>query len=172
MFTRLPCRRAASALLCSLGLLGLNVHADVYNEVERMVRNGQLEKASQTSDQHLQKNPQDPQMRLLVSRILDAQGKPQEAIAALESLTREFPELPEPHNNLAVLYARMGREQDALASLLRAVAARPDYSVALENLGDLYLGMALQAYQQARQSAMPSPGAARKADILSPLLRR
>jgi len=164
--------RPAFFLGLGLGLLGLNAQADVYDDVERMIRNGQYEQASQVSRQHLEKNPQDPQMRLLGSRILEARGHQAEAIAALESLTLEFPELPEPHNNLAVFYARQGRMQDALASLHRAVAARPDYTVALENLGDLYLSMALQAYQQARNTPGPSPGAAAKADALTPLLKR
>ncbi len=164
--------RAASVLMLGLCLQGLAAHADVYDEVERMIRNGQFEKASQASRQHLNKTPQDPQMRLLSSRVLDAQGKTEEATAILESLTLEFPELPEPHNNLAVLYARQGRTQDALISLNKAVAARPDYTVALENLGDLYLGMAMQAYQRARQTAAPSASAARKAEALEPLLKQ
>ena len=155
-----------------LSLLGLNAQADVYDDVERMIRNGQYQQASQVSRQHLEKNPQDPQMRLLGSRILEARGDKAEATAALETLTQEFPELPEPHNNLAVLYAQQGRLQDALTSLHKAVAARPDYAVALENLGDLYLSMALQAYQQARSSPGPSPGAAAKAEALAPLLKR
>jgi len=164
--------RTAFIACIGLSLLGMRAQADVYDDVERMIRNGQYDKASQISRQHLDKNPQDPQMRLLGSRILEAQGQGAQAMVTLESLTLDFPELPEPHNNLAVLYARQGRMQDALASLNRAVAARPDYTVALENLGDLYLSMALQAYQQARTSPGPSSSAAVKADALKPLLKR
>ncbi len=146
--------------------------ADVYDDVERMVRNGQFDQATRVSAQHLRQSPQDPQMRLLTSRIAEAQGKTDEAMAILETLTRDYPELPEPHNNLAVQYARLGRTQEAVASLQRAIQARPDYAVALENLGDLYVGMALQTYQQARQSPNPSVNVGRKADTLAPLLRR
>ena len=160
------------AILAGLGLLCLPAHADVYDDVERLIRNGQLERAQQTSAEHLKKTPQDPQMRLLSSRILDAQGKPNEAAGLLESLTLEFPELPEPHNNLAVLYARQGRIQEALDSLNKALQARPDYAAALENLGDLHLMQALQAYQRAgRVPAAPS-SAQRKADTIAPLLPR
>ena len=168
-----PIRLFPASLAClGLCLASLGAKADVYDDVERMIRNGQIEKASQTSRQHLDKQPQDPQMRLLGSRILDAQGQLDQATAQLESLTLEFPELPEPHNNLAVLYARQGRQQDALASLHKAIAARPDYTVALENLGDLYLSLALGAYQQATQNPNPSSSAGRKADALAPLLKR
>jgi Flp pilus assembly protein TadD len=159
-------------VLCGLLALVGPVRADVYDDVERLIRNGQLDRASQTSAEHLKKSPQDPQMRLLSSRILDAQGQSNEALTLLESLTLEFPELPEPHNNLAVLYARAGRVQDALESLNKALLARPDYAVALENLGDLHLSLALQAYQRAGQSPSAPASASRKADTLTPLLKR
>jgi tetratricopeptide (TPR) repeat protein len=70
-----------------------------------------------------------------------------------------------------VVHARQGRVQDALDSLNKALLVRPDYAVALENLGDLHLTLALQAYQRASQSASPSATAARKALTLAPLLQ-
>jgi tetratricopeptide (TPR) repeat protein len=60
-----------------------------------------------------------------------------------------FPELPEPHNNLAALLARENRHEEALAALNAAIRARPDYALALENMGDLYLALAAKAYGQA-----------------------
>lgn len=159
-------------MLASLALLGTTAWADLYNDVERLIRNGQYDRASQISDTRLKQAPNDPQMRLLRSRIFDAQGQVDEAIGLLESLTLEFPELPEPHNNLAVLYARQGRTQEALDSLNKALLARPDYTMALENLGDLHLGLALQAYQRA--SGIPAAPASigRKATAIAPLLQR
>ncbi len=159
-------------VLCGFLALVGPVRADVYDDVERLIRNGQLDRASQSSAEHLKKSPQDPQMRLLSSRILDAQGQSAQALALLESLTLEFPELPEPHNNLAVLYARADRVQDALESLNKALLARPDYAIALENLGDLHLNLALQAYRRASQSPAAPASASRKADTLAPLLKR
>lgn len=144
--------------------------ADVYADMERLLRNGQLERALQTGQEHLGKSPQDPQMRLLLSRVLEAQGQLDEATAMLESLTLEFPELPEPHNNLAVMYARKGRIHEALQSLDKALLARPDYAIALENLGDLHLSLALNAYQRAGRAPSPPPSALRKASTLAPLL--
>ena len=159
-------------LLAGLALCCTAAHADTYDDVERLLRNGQVERAAQLSASHLQKSPQDPQMRLLNSRILDAQGKAADAEVWLESLTLEFPELPEPHNNLAVLYARQGRLQDALDSLNKALQARPDYTAALENLGDLHLVQALQAYQRAARVPSAPPSVLRKADAIAPLLPR
>lgn len=158
--------------LTALAMLCSPARADVHDDVERMIRNGQLERALQASQEHLKKSPQDPQMQLLSSRILEAQGKPDEAISLLESMVLEFPELPEPHNNLAVLYARAGRLQEALESLSKALLARPDYAVALENLGDLHLSLALHAYLRAGRAPDAPASALRKAETLTPLLRR
>jgi tetratricopeptide (TPR) repeat protein len=76
-------------------------------------------------------------------------------MATLQTLSQSFPELPEPHNNLAALLARQNRYAEALVSLQAAIRARPDYATALENLGDVYLALAIEAYQNANR-AMPS----------------
>jgi Flp pilus assembly protein TadD len=77
-------------------------------------------------------------------------------------LTQEFPELPEPYNNLGVLLAAQGNYPAANEALLLAIQARPNYKVALQNLGDLYAAMAQQAYAKARsladdKSVLPPP---------------
>ncbi len=69
----------------------------------------------------------------------------------MQSLTQSFPELAEPHNNLAVLLARENRHADALVALQAAIQARPDYAIALENLGDVYAALAGDAYAKALQ---------------------
>ena len=139
------------ALSCALMALSAGARADLYSDVNRLIQSGQLEKAQQQVDQRLKTAPTDPQMRLLLSRIQDAQGQTQAAMDTLQALTQSFPELAEPHNNLAVLLARENRHADALASLQAAVQARPDYAVALENMGDVYAALASQAYAKALQ---------------------
>lgn len=161
-----------SLLLCGLQALPLAARADVYDDVERLLRNGQFQRAEQLSQKHLQSHPQDPQMRLLSSRLQDARGQTDQARETLQALTQEFPELPEPHNNLAVLLARQGQFQEAIDSLQRALQARPDYTQALENLGDLHLSLAREAYARAGHTPSPSASASRKAEALAPLLPR
>jgi tetratricopeptide (TPR) repeat protein len=85
----------------------------------------------------------------LLSHIQTGQGQTQAAMDTLRALTLSFPELPEPHNNLAALLARANRHEEALLSLQAAIQARPDYALALENMGDLYLALAARAYEQA-----------------------
>ena len=110
-------------------------------------------------------------MRLLLSRIQQGLGQRDAAMTTLLGLTQAYPELAEPHNNLAALYAQAGRYDDALASLNRAILARPDYATALENLGDLHTALAKQAYDRATQAAPMSPRPRAKAQALGQLLQ-
>ena len=68
------------------------------------------------------------------------------AVFLFERLSEEFPELPEPYNNLAVLYDKMGQEQKAIDSFKLAILNNPDYALAYENLADLYLFLARETY--------------------------
>jgi tetratricopeptide (TPR) repeat protein len=65
-------------------------------------------------------------------------------------LNEEYPELAEPYNNLAVLYAGQGDYDKARAALQAAVRSNPAYATAYENLGDVYLRLAARAYERAQ----------------------
>ncbi len=142
-------------LSCLLLAFSASAKADIYSEVNRLVLAEQWSSAQSQAEKHLKTQPTDPQMRLLLSRIQDGQGQAAAAMATLQTLSQSFPELPEPHNNLAALLARQNRYAEALVSLQAAIRARPDYATALENLGDVYLALAIEAYQNANR-AMPS----------------
>ncbi len=120
-----------------------------YRKVEQLINSKRWAAALSSANTYLQGNPRDPQMRLLKSRILHAQDKPTEALQLLQELTQEYPEIPEPHNNLAVLQAQAGNVEEARLSLETALRLKPNYSVAQENLGDIYVRMARNAYTHA-----------------------
>lgn len=142
-------------LIPLLLLWGAGAQADVYQDVHRLVLSEQWPQALSQAENHLKTQPTDPQMRLLLSRIQDGQGQTSAAMETLQALTQSYPELPEPHNNLAALLARHNRYAEALTQLQDAVRARPDYATALENLGDVYVALAMEAYQKASKA----PGA-------------
>jgi tetratricopeptide (TPR) repeat protein len=83
--------------------------------------------------------------------ILTELARPNEAFDVFQKLTQDYPELPEPYNNLAVLYAARGEYERARANLEMAIRTRPDYATAYENLGDVYARLASQAYEKAAQ---------------------
>jgi tetratricopeptide (TPR) repeat protein len=101
-------------------------------------------------DARIAANPRDAQAKFKRATVLARLNRDDEAITAFTELTQTYPELPEPYNNLAALYAKQGRYTEARAALETAVKASPGYGLAYENLGDLYLRMADQAYRRAQ----------------------
>jgi Flp pilus assembly protein TadD/ketosteroid isomerase-like protein len=125
--------------------------ADEYGDVGQLMRSGKLADAMTKADQYLTAKPRDPQMRFLKGVIQRDSGKPVEAIATFTKLTEDYPELPEPYNNLAVLYAGQNQFDKARAALEMAIRTNPSYATAHENLGDVYAKLASQAYNKALQ---------------------
>lgn len=118
-------------------------------EIAALMKAGKHDEALARADARLKDNPRDAQVRFMRAVILTEQGKSVEAAAGFEALIQEFPELPEPYNNLAVLHAAQGRYDSALRLLQQSLVAQPNYVTAYENLGDLYLSLAEQAYGKA-----------------------
>lgn len=92
--------------------------------------------------------PREPQARFLKGVALTELGNDEAAVGQFAALTADFPELPEPHNNLAALYARKGQYDLARRELELAIAADPDYAIASENLGDVYMRLAAVQYER------------------------
>lgn len=139
-------------LLAALALMAAGTaFADDYADVGALLRAGQASQALARADQYLAGKPRDPQMRFLKGVALASAGRTADAIATYTALTEEFPELPEPYNNLAVLHAGLGQLDKARAALEAAVRANPAYAVAHENLGDIHVRLAEQAWNRALQ---------------------
>jgi tetratricopeptide (TPR) repeat protein len=122
-----------------------------YAQVQRLIGSQEFDQALVLVDGWLQNQPRDPQMRLLKAVIQSQTQRNEAALITLTAITQEFPELPEPYNNLAVLHAQAGDLQQARVALEMALRINPAYSTAQRNLGDVYVQLALQAYQQAKQ---------------------
>ncbi len=131
-------------------------------QIARLVRDKQLDAALARADAFLAKSPRDAQVRFLRGVLLADLGRGAEAVAAFESLVQDFPELPEPYNNLAVLYAAQGRYEQARTLLQQAIEAQPNYVTAYENLGDLHIALAADAYQRGAKLAPNDAALVRK----------
>lgn len=118
-------------------------------QAERAYRRGEHDEARQLVDRYLEKDPKNARARFLRGLILIEQRQPDAAISAFSELAREQPELAEPHNNLAVLYAARGDYDKARDALQSALLANPKDPIALENLGDIHVRLAQRAYENA-----------------------
>jgi tetratricopeptide (TPR) repeat protein len=144
-------RLSALAVSISVAFFAMTAHASDLDEVNQLLKAGKQAQALTKVEQSLTAKPRDPQLRFLKGVIQTELGKPQDAIGTFTKLTEEFPELPEPYNNLAVLHASGGQFDKARAALEMAIRTNPSYSTAHENLGDIYANLASQAYSKALQ---------------------
>ncbi len=154
-------RILASLALVGLGLITSSVWADEYTDVSKLINTKQYNEALSKVDLFLTSKPRDPQMRFLKGVLQSEMGKASDATSTFTQLTEDYPELPEPYNNLAVIYAAAGKLDKARAVLEMAIRTNPSYATAYENLGDTYAKLASQSYAKALQldaknAAVPS----------------
>jgi tetratricopeptide (TPR) repeat protein len=125
--------------------------ADSLTDAQRLLKQGLSSQALEKVDAYLAGKPKEAQGQFLKGLILTEMGRPAEAIAVFSKLTEDYPELPEPYNNLAVLYSRQKQYDKARTALEMAIRTYPGYATAYENLGDVHANLASQAYDKALQ---------------------
>lgn len=129
----------------------LQAQSNDFQEATRLLKQGQHGQALNLVNQYLATRPRDAQGRFLKGLILIGQNKQAEAIDVFSRLSQDYPSLPEPYNNLAVLYERQGQYEKASQALEMSIRTQPGYAMAYENLGDVYTELARQAYDKALQ---------------------
>ena len=151
ILNHLPRFKLPVAMLLAGLLLNANAGADELQDATQLFKQGQQNQALSKVNSYLSGKPKDAQGRFLKGLILTEQKKTADAIKVFSDLTQDYPELPEPYNNLAVLYASQGQYDKARSALEMAIRTHPSYATAHENLGDIYAKMASQAYNRALQ---------------------
>ena len=144
-------RRRVTATVATALLVGASTAYANNADITSLLQGSQPEQALKLIDQRLTATPKDPQLRFLQGVAFAMANKNKEAIDTFTQLTKEFPELPEPYNNLAVLYANQNQLDKSRQALEQAIRTNPSYSTAHENLGDIYAKLASQAYSKALQ---------------------
>lgn len=122
---------------------------DRLDEAGQQIAANHLDDALQKIELVLDEQPANLRASFLRGVVLQRMGRSDEAIKVYEKLTRDNPGVPEPFNNLAVLYAQQGKHDQARDALLGALNSHPSYATAYENLGNIYAKMAINAYNKA-----------------------
>ena len=120
-------------------------------DINKLLKAGQTQLALDRVNVYLTSKPKDAVGRFIRGLAQAELGKTNDAIMTFQALTEDYPELPEPYNNLAVLYSSKGQFEKARLALELAIQTHPSYSTAHENLGDIYAKLASQAYDKALQ---------------------
>jgi tetratricopeptide (TPR) repeat protein len=118
-------------------------------EASRQIRDGEYVSALAKIDAVLSTDAKNPQARFLKGVVQTDQAETDAAVATFQGLIEDYPELPEPYNNLAVIWAQQGQYEKARRALELALVTRPDYAIAHENLGDVYTRLASMEYDRA-----------------------
>lgn len=149
-----PARLCASlsvVLLASL-LTAAPVWASDLDRAQALWLQGQHQQALQTVQTALKLAPNDARLRFAQAVMQTGLGQLSEAEAGLVALTQDNPDLADPYNNLAVLYAGRGELERAREALEQALRLQPEHALAQENLGDVLIRLSLRAYERALAS--------------------
>jgi len=144
--------------------------ADDLDDAAKLLKAGQRDQALERVNRVLEQKSGDPKARFLKGIILTEQGNTKDAIEIFTKLTQDYPKLPEPYNNLAVIYAGQGQYDKARAALEQSIRTHPSYATAYENLGDVYAKLASQAYDKALQLDKSNTGAQNKLSLVRELV--
>ncbi|MBK6906875.1 MAG: tetratricopeptide repeat protein [Rhodocyclaceae bacterium] len=164
-------RRYVTAGLAALSVAAsMCARADTVQDAGALIKQGKFAQAQELLDKALAQKPSDPQARFLKGIALTEMGKTDAAIGLFQKLTEEFPTLPEPYNNLAVIYAQQKQYDKAKTALETAIRTHPAYATAHENLGDIYARLATQAYDKALQLDSSNSSAQQKLALIRDLM--
>ena len=137
-----------------------SAHAQVsptVRAIEQQFRNGDMGAALQRLELATAARPGDAGLRFLQGVLLSESGRTGEAVPVFERMTEDFPDQPEPYNNLAVIEAARGQLDRARSLLETALRLDPAYRTAHENLGDVFVRLAQRAYEAATSGPSAEP---------------
>ncbi len=155
---------ACGALLCGPAL------GDELGEVRALITAGNLCAALARVKKAVQADPRDAQARFLRGVVLMDLRRDAEAMAVFVGLSQEFPELPDPYNNIAVLDVRADRLEQAELALQTALRNDPSHRLARVNLGQVHLMLAVKAWEAAAASGPDDRALQRKVEAARAVL--
>ena len=157
-----PAEAAGTARLTATDRESVRLQNDAIESIKSALDGRRTTEAQQVAEKALKQFPDNIQMRFLYGVALADSGQTEPAIEHFQQLVRDSPELAEPYNNLAVLHASQGDLKAARDALESAIANGPAYTLAYENLGDVYLRLAVQAYETGSSDPDAAPVVRRK----------
>ncbi len=162
------CRRLLACAILTLMTASVRAQVDT-STIEEMIAKGNLQEALLTTEEQLSRNPNHVHLLFLKGLIHTSRNEFEPAKKIFIELTKNNPELPEPFNNLAVIYAAQGDYDSARLALQQAINTHPSYATAHENLGDIYAKLASKAYNQALELDEKNVNAKEKLLLVSDL---
>jgi tetratricopeptide (TPR) repeat protein len=140
--------------LISLFIIG-TAKANTLQEMQSEIDSEQYARAATTGLALLRQQPDNLRLQFLTALAFQKNNQPKQAIRYYQEIINTHPELPEPRNNLAIIYLQQGAYDEAVQLLIASLNTRPAYATAYKNLNSIYQGLASEAYQKALNDDMP-----------------
>jgi Flp pilus assembly protein TadD len=134
-----------AAALCGAGA----ARADDAADIRLLLTRGELAAALARAESASQAQPSNVQLRFLKGVVLMDLQRNAQALELFNGMSQDFPELPEPFNNIALLQVRQGQPELARQALEAALRNDPSHRQARVNLAQVHLILAANALQLA-----------------------
>jgi tetratricopeptide (TPR) repeat protein len=141
-------------ILISLFIINI-AQAATLQEMQTELDSAQYARASTTGLELLRQQPDDPRLLFLTAFAFQKNNQAKQAIHYYQEVISAHPELPEPRNNLAIIYLQKGEYDEAVKLLIASLNTHPAYATAYKNLNTLYQGLASEAYRKALNDDVP-----------------
>ena len=140
--------RFTLALLCLLASVSAQAAVSL-EQLQQLIAQQRYDAAALRGEELLQQNPRHARARFLTAYAHQMSNQPNQAVSHYQALIEQDPTLPEPRNNLAMIYIARGDYDRASELLVEALNTHPSYATAYQNLSEIYKGIASEAYRRA-----------------------
>ncbi|MBC8210780.1 MAG: tetratricopeptide repeat protein [Gammaproteobacteria bacterium] len=115
--------------------------------------------AASTGLEILRKQPNNVKAEFLTALAFQHNNQTDKARQHYLHIIQSHPNLPEPRNNLALIYLQQGQHEEAIDLLISSMQTNPAYATIWSNLKSIYQGLASEAYRKALNSESGSSNA-------------
>lgn len=143
-------------ILWFLLVLPISSFASAMDQLQDEIAKQNFRQAAFIGSEIVKNQPNNLQARFLTALALQNSDQIHQAEFHYTHLIKTHPELPEPRNNLAVIYLELGKHDEAAGLLIASLNTHPSYATTWKNLSDLYKGMASDAYRKALGEEKPA----------------
>ena len=144
-----PIKYLLSVIITTFFCISISFAQISYEDIQILIEKDKYKEALNLTEDHLSRNKTDVKFQFLKGLILAHLNRYTDAEKVFHKIAEENPALPEPLNNLAVIYAVQGKYIEAEDMLKKALDTNSNYATTYNNLGDIYAKAASRAYNKA-----------------------
>lgn len=139
--------------------------AGIIQNLQSLIDQKLYEQAAHAGEKLLEEHAGSPEIEFLTAYAYQMNQQNREASKRYRKLIRRYPELPEPRNNLAMIYLSNGDYDEASELLVNAINSHHSYATAYANLSNIYTGLASEAYRRAVSESNEAVNYANKIEL-------